>query len=302
MSPRRTRSGKVLSPEAEAPGSVKLLGHLGLDPGLGLGLELSMLLVIVPPVVLVPPSISTTRTMKARAGRTEQNNEVGDGAGNIEVAATAATEAGVEEEIVNIGPIGEAYVNIGTIDETNLNIRPDEDINHDDSTPLQVTDVEDGDAIKIVSETVKDSVIDLTDDTSVVTSPLRIGGHWATTPSFLARIPPNPWFTPRLAQSPIMVDLTDSPANSQALDNIDETPTQDLDTTTSPGGGGGISVQCPVCLESLKSIKRSGANMVSTGCGHIFCSRCLPARLRASGRCPSCRRKIGAAEYHKIFI
>ena len=55
MSPRRLRSGKVLSPEAEAPGSVKLLGHLGLDPGLGLGLELSMLLVIVPPVVLVPP-------------------------------------------------------------------------------------------------------------------------------------------------------------------------------------------------------------------------------------------------------
>merc|ERR1719508_31346 len=107
-----------------------------------------------------------------------------------------------------------------------------------------------------------------------------------------------PGFTPRPMQPPITVDLTDSPADAPGLD----TTTSDLETTDTPGSSGGVSVQCPVCLDSLGTIKRSGAGMVSTVCGHIFCSRCLPASLRASGRCPSCRRMIGTTEYHKIFI
>ena len=221
----------------------------------------------------------TTRIRRARGASTEQNVENG----NIEneVMAGALTEMDEEEEI--LAPT--------IIDEENL--APSEV-----STTVEVTEVDDSDTIEIVSETVNDSVIDLTDDTTIVTSPLRLGGHWANTPSFLARIPPNPWFTPRPMQPPITVDLTDSPADAPGLD----TTTSDLETTDTPGSSGGVSVQCPVCLDSLGTIKRSGAGMVSTVCGHIFCSRCLPASLRASGRCPSCRRMIGTTEYHKIFI
>ena len=79
---------------------------------------------------------------------------------------------------------------------------------------------------------------------------------------------------------------------------------QDLVRTDPPNvsASGGISVQCPVCMESLETIKRSGADILSTVCGHIFCSNCLPASLTSTGRCPSCRRRIGADDYHKIFI
>lgn len=191
---------------------------------------------------------------------------------------------------------------IEQVEEIEVNTTPSEDTIEVNAAP---TNIDDSDAIEIVSESVNDSVIDLTDDTATTNSPLRLGGNWSATHSFLARLPPNPWASPiprPAAQPPVMVDLTDSPANIQEQNIMIDNPTQELDTSASPGGGGGISVQCPVCLESLKSIKKSGCSMVSTVCGHIFCSRCLPASLRASGRCPSCRRRVGPTEYHKIFI
>ena len=72
--------------------------------------------------------------------------------------------------------------------------------------------------------------------------------------------------------------------------------------TDTSGGVGKVSVQCPICMESLEFIKRSGYDLVSTVCGHIFCSLCLPESVRASGKCPTCRRTIGADDYHRIFI
>jgi len=152
--------------------------------------------------------------------------------------------------------------------------------------------------IEIVNEVVDDSVIDLTSDNDINDSPVRLGNDWTNNPSILARLPPPPprrvdtpppW-TPQRA--PVMVDLTNSPS-------MNIPPVPDLDTTASPGT---VTLQCPVCLDSIKSIKRKGSSMMSTMCGHIFCSKCLPASIRTSGRCPTCRGRIGHQDYHKIFI
>ena len=36
---------------------------------------------------------------------------------------------------------------------------------------------------------------------------------------------------------------------------------------------------------------RPGRRVVSSACGHIFCSGCLPRALRPTGRCPTCRAR-----------
>jgi len=283
MSPRRTRSGKVLSPSSSAAPRA-------------------------PPRKVARPTAPNTRVVKttrARRGRRQaEQNQAEDEVGNIgeREEIIVAVETNIVSEMVDETNIQmeETSEQVGEIE---VNTTPSENTVEVNAAP---DNIDDSDAIEIVSETVSetvnDSVIDLTDDTATTTSPLRLGGHWSATHSFLARLPPNPWATPRPAQPPVMVDLTDSPANIQEQDIMNDNSTEELDTTASPGGGGGISVQCPVCLESLKSIKKSGSSLVSTVCGHIFCSRCLPASLRASGRCPSCRRRVGPTEYHKIFI
>jgi len=63
-----------------------------------------------------------------------------------------------------------------------------------------------------------------------------------------------------------------------------------------------VSLKCPVCLEQFQSIRRRGSNLVSTVCGHVFCGKCLPACVRTSGHCPTCRRKIGYKEFHPLYL
>jgi len=296
MTPRRTRSGKILSQDAPGEGSVARTTGVG-SRSRQRGTSVSR-----------PTRVRATATRRNRGNRNDtpieeevnnaiQTNEVEgliDGGEELIVEeAIEATEV-VAEEVVDGGEeltVEEAVIVDGPVEENG------------ELSQVGIHNVED-ETIEILRETVNESVIDLTDDTPEVVSPLSLGGHWINTPTYMARIPPNPmFFTPRPVPPPITVDLTDSPVPSAnlRLDVTVETTNPDLDSTASPAGGG-ISVQCPVCLESLGSIKRSGANMVSTVCGHIFCSRCLPASLRASGRCPSCRKKIGGGDYHKIFI
>eukprot|EP00092_Neocalanus_flemingeri_P086122 GFUD01108469.1.p1 GENE.GFUD01108469.1~~GFUD01108469.1.p1 ORF type:complete len:112 (-),score=28.67 GFUD01108469.1:23-358(-) len=42
-------------------------------------------------------------------------------------------------------------------------------------------------------------------------------------------------------------------------------------TSIAPSSPAPQSIQCPVCLESLSSIRRNGYHLLSTTCGHIFC-------------------------------
>ncbi|XP_033012217.1 E3 ubiquitin-protein ligase RNF4-like [Lacerta agilis] len=62
------------------------------------------------------------------------------------------------------------------------------------------------------------------------------------------------------------------------------------------------TVSCPICIESYAEIVQSGRLIVSTKCGHIFCSLCLSNSLGHANFCPTCRRELTPKEYHPIYI
>uniref|UniRef100_A0A670HML8 RING-type domain-containing protein n=1 Tax=Podarcis muralis TaxID=64176 RepID=A0A670HML8_PODMU len=62
------------------------------------------------------------------------------------------------------------------------------------------------------------------------------------------------------------------------------------------------TVYCPICIESYAEIVQSGRLIVSTKCGHIFCSLCLSNALGHANFCPTCRRELTQKEYHPIYI
>lgn len=206
----------------------------------------------------------------------------------IEVAAEPTPDALVDEgeephvDVVEVFFVGDAE-NQGQIQGTEVE-EVENELGGESNTTIEITGEEEN-----------ESVIDLTSDTNGTSnSPIRLGRYWTESPFFLARVPPVPR-TPH--NPPVMVDLTNSPGSdleSRSCDSL-----HDLDNTASPGG---VSLQCPVCLDKLKTIKRTGRVMMSTVCGHIFCNTCLPASIKASSRCPTCRRGLTDKDFHKIFI
>jgi len=74
--------------------------------------------------------------------------------------------------------------------------------------------------------------------------------------------------------------------------------------TTSPGCSTvpPSTIQCPVCLDSLSTIRSKGNNLLSTTCGHVFCSSCLPECVRLHSKCPTCRQKMTNRDYHELFL
>jgi len=94
----------------------------------------------------------------------------------------------------------------------------------------------------------------------------------------------------------ITIDLTDSPPrHSQVPNNSPPRQAQ----VTSPSAA---ALKCPVCLETFLAIRRRGSRLVSTVCGHVFCGRCLPACVRTSGHCPTCRKIIGYEDFHPLYL
>lgn len=55
--------------------------------------------------------------------------------------------------------------------------------------------------------------------------------------------------------------------------------------------------ECPVCLESLKNKK-----VMSTTCGHIFCSSCSKNIMKITKSCPNCRKKLRASNIHPLYF
>ncbi|XP_069833423.1 E3 ubiquitin-protein ligase RNF4 [Dendropsophus ebraccatus] len=76
----------------------------------------------------------------------------------------------------------------------------------------------------------------------------------------------------------------------------DPPPTSHNSTRTSG------SVSCPICMDGYSEITQSGRLIVSTKCGHIFCSQCLRDALRNVTSCPTCRKKLTHKQYHPIYI
>ncbi|XP_006893671.1 PREDICTED: E3 ubiquitin-protein ligase RNF4 [Elephantulus edwardii] len=62
------------------------------------------------------------------------------------------------------------------------------------------------------------------------------------------------------------------------------------------------TVSCPICMDGYSEIVHNGRLVVSTECGHVFCSQCLRDSLRNSNTCPTCRKKINHKRYHPIYI
>ena len=127
------------------------------------------------------------------------------------------------------------------------------------------------------------SVIDLTDtddDEADEMPPSSATASRLTTTDYTSVATP-----PRLHN--ITVDLTDSPEPSPNL-------------ATPPSSSGEIS--CPVCLDPKSRVFETYRRMVSTLCGHIFCSRCLPTCIQNDGKCPTCRRPLKTNGYHSLFI
>ncbi|KAG8508647.1 E3 ubiquitin-protein ligase RNF4, partial [Galemys pyrenaicus] len=62
------------------------------------------------------------------------------------------------------------------------------------------------------------------------------------------------------------------------------------------------TVSCPICMDGYSEIVQSGRLIVSTECGHVFCSQCLRDSLKSANTCPTCRKKIGHKRYHPIYI
>ena len=71
---------------------------------------------------------------------------------------------------------------------------------------------------------------------------------------------------------------------------------------------------CPICMETFSEIKASQRTLMTTQCGHIFCSRCLemvkkPYRSNSTStgrkfvvQCPTCRKTWHWASYHPIYL
>ncbi|KAI1883839.1 hypothetical protein AGOR_G00236130 [Albula goreensis] len=62
------------------------------------------------------------------------------------------------------------------------------------------------------------------------------------------------------------------------------------------------TISCPICLDTYGEIVGSGRLVVSTRCGHLFCSQCLRDTLAKSHACPTCRKKLNHKQYHPIYI
>uniref|UniRef100_A0A1A7XC93 Ring finger protein 4 n=1 Tax=Iconisemion striatum TaxID=60296 RepID=A0A1A7XC93_9TELE len=61
-------------------------------------------------------------------------------------------------------------------------------------------------------------------------------------------------------------------------------------------------ISCPVCLDQYSEIVESGRLVVSTKCGHVFCSQCLRDALKSSHTCPTCRKKLTCRQYHPLYV
>jgi len=124
-------------------------------------------------------------------------------------------------------------------------------------------------------------------------------------------VPSQPWNgANRFSASPprrnndleVTVDLTDSPVAASASPSLDENSPSFPDENSPALASRTSQIRCPVCLDDFHGITSSRRSLMSTVCGHIFCSSCLPVCIRTNGRCPTCRKVLRPNQMHPIFI
>ncbi|NXF25018.1 RNF4 ligase, partial [Rhodinocichla rosea] len=75
-----------------------------------------------------------------------------------------------------------------------------------------------------------------------------------------------------------------------------------LSSSVSTSAQQGVVIRCPVCMDSYSEFVRRGRQLMSTLCGHVFCSRCLLLALETSHMCPTCRVELSPELYHPIYL
>ncbi len=61
-------------------------------------------------------------------------------------------------------------------------------------------------------------------------------------------------------------------------------------------------LECGICPVSLYRLHRSGVEVHSTPCGHLFCQPCLVDWIRIKETCPYCGGPISPGQSHRIYL
>ncbi|KAK2170952.1 hypothetical protein NP493_1120g00030 [Ridgeia piscesae] len=73
---------------------------------------------------------------------------------------------------------------------------------------------------------------------------------------------------------------------------------QPLDGAASPQH----HIMCPICLDHIEEIRRSRRRLMSTVCGHLFCSECIIDIIRTHKKCPTCRKRLTQSQVHPVYL
>uniref|UniRef100_A0A8C9NKU9 RING-type domain-containing protein n=1 Tax=Serinus canaria TaxID=9135 RepID=A0A8C9NKU9_SERCA len=94
----------------------------------------------------------------------------------------------------------------------------------------------------------------------------------------------------------------------EATDNdvsVTDSASEERDSSEDETGSSGYvsgTIRCPICMDFYPQIVQSGRLILSTLCGHVFCSQCLPFALQSASFCPTCRTDLTPGQYHPIYI
>jgi len=61
-----------------------------------------------------------------------------------------------------------------------------------------------------------------------------------------------------------------------------------------------VEVSCPICWDSL-ALLDGDRTILSTSCGHLFCSSCIVTAINSSKSCPTCRSRISLQTCNRIY-
>ncbi|KAJ7400842.1 E3 ubiquitin-protein ligase RNF4 [Pitangus sulphuratus] len=102
-------------------------------------------------------------------------------------------------------------------------------------------------------------------------------------------------------QDPRLLRAADNSA--ALLTNDDEEELRDSDEEElRDSDGSEDDISCPICMDFYSEILQSERLFLSTVCGHVFCSQCLPTAIEIAGTCPICRTEVTHEQYNPIFI
>ncbi|KAM9238069.1 E3 ubiquitin-protein ligase RNF4 [Dugong dugon] len=163
-----------------------------------------------------------------------------------------------------------------------------------EAEPIELVESAGDEIVDLTCESLEPVVVDLTHNDSVVVS----------SPQTLERRRPR-----RNARR-----LRQDHADSCVVSSDDDESPRDGDVCVTPHtprgtreeGTAGLrpsgTVSCPICMDGYSEIVQNGRLIVSTECGHVFCSQCLRDSLKNASTCPTCRKKINHKRYHPIYI